>query len=691
METISLNKLLGLFGCSKSHEDPELTGFSESFKLIDSINPKYVEPFFKKCYGDDENPQIILVTAAGAVGKSELTAYISSKLRIPVLDLALHPPVGDSTLTGVISKTFDSKKEVRSALTNGKYGIIIDALDEGCLKVRHDAFLSFLDDIALWTDPAQNVASICLLGRTNIMEETALYLEEKGLKVLMIQIEPFTIPQAEDFLYKQVIGDNKNKYEESFKKVRDYILESIDGFFKNQGESAQSSCKNFIGYAPVLLAIAKLLKQDRDYHSVYNRLQEKGDEKVRMLVNLTQDILLREQQKIIDNLSNSLFSDFDDSLSEIARTECYCEKEQIIRLCGRIMGFETNIRPTGVAAFDEQYETIIQDFLKEHPFLSDRQIINVVFESYLIAKISSYGNEFTKDVNRYIKTRFRNSFAFYPIVHTMFEMMELPLPGFLFGPVYSSLVEQTVKALDTEVDIYQIEDSDNFLMVSFENENEKLNCEFRMNLGEDGTLDIGGKLGNATLEGEFDILFSGPSVTLTTPVSIVCRDVYSSCTELLIQTGQSVEFGKVLINCNSINNDLTESGAYTKILNKGSLTINCPSKPEYPFAPHYSGSVSFTQKIDQQKFLKLTNIISQFRGHKKKGDWAKSKDKIDRRFETGIGLQVKEALITNEIIYPEGHLYKLNQNKMREILNLSYADMLEGKSNDKVNEFISSI
>lgn len=62
---------------------------NSSLRLIDTSNPKYVEPIFSQPESSIEetsfdNATIVLISAAGATGKTCLTENLSSMLGIPI-------------------------------------------------------------------------------------------------------------------------------------------------------------------------------------------------------------------------------------------------------------------------------------------------------------------------------------------------------------------------------------------------------------------------------------------------------------------------------------------------------------------------------------------------------------------------------------------------------------------------------
>lgn len=65
-----------------------------------------------------------------------------------------------------------------------------------------------LDNIIKMASDSTEVPFV-LLGRTNIIEIVTLYLEEKGVKLALLQIEPFTIESAKNFIDKHVSSETR--------------------------------------------------------------------------------------------------------------------------------------------------------------------------------------------------------------------------------------------------------------------------------------------------------------------------------------------------------------------------------------------------------------------------------------------------------------------------------------------------
>jgi hypothetical protein len=211
--TISIISLHGLelLLASSPFPQPPITKTIPSLRTFSQQNDKYIKPNFSS---EDEGikkgvvPKIILLAAAGAAGKSELTRYLSAAYGMPIIDLASHPPVASNSLIGLFVETMGAKGLgiYTENLQNGKGVMVIDGLDEGLLKTKDAAFMAFLDDVIAIAKDASNTPFL-LLGRTNAIERCAFYLWEKNISAGILNMEPFTEEQAKEFIDKQLGGD----------------------------------------------------------------------------------------------------------------------------------------------------------------------------------------------------------------------------------------------------------------------------------------------------------------------------------------------------------------------------------------------------------------------------------------------------------------------------------------------------
>ena len=139
---------------------------TESFFVAEKHDVPYIEPEFEKIIFETEQPSILLISAVGATGKTALASALSAQTALPLLDLSRHKPVGDNTLTGLLTNAYELRdiSGILEALSEGTYGIIIDGVDEGRSKTTGQGFEAFLEDIARLCGFAKNT-TIIMLGR----------------------------------------------------------------------------------------------------------------------------------------------------------------------------------------------------------------------------------------------------------------------------------------------------------------------------------------------------------------------------------------------------------------------------------------------------------------------------------------------------------------------------------------------
>ena len=376
--TISLYKLKNKLNDLKLDRFTYSLVDNSTLKLIDTSDPKYVDPIFSvqssSISGSSfDDATIILISAAGATGKTALTKNLSSTLGIPIFDLSEHDPVASNSLTGLLYNSMDLQdfSAYSQKLQTGKSVIIIDALDEGYMKTTVDGYYSFLDNIVKIASHAEGTPFI-LLGRTNIVEITTLYLEEHGLKTALLQIEPFTIDAAKEFIDKQVESDAKNRYSDQYKAVRNYIVDAIGGFFKNQSEIGRKQYLQFIGYAPVLLAISTLLNRNSNYFALLDDLKSSNKQNVELIISIIEEILRRDKEDKIDKLLlPQLLTNRDEEFRKKVFDNAYTPEEQCIRLLWKQLHIKEDITIVNDAYFDNEYNKEISSWVDEHPFLSN--------------------------------------------------------------------------------------------------------------------------------------------------------------------------------------------------------------------------------------------------------------------------------------------------------------------------------
>ncbi len=347
------------------------------------------------------NPRIVVISAAGAVGKSTVAREVAHVKSAPLWDLSLAGPIAAKhSLIGLFQAGFgvSGLPEVYRQLAAGELFLVIDALDEARVKATEPAFEAFLRDIA---SIAKRSARVCfvLLGRTQIAETAWLVLEDAGVSSRILTIEPFTRDQANEYIELRVrSGGGRgaqmvNTHPDPFRRARDLIFDHLKGAMT--GIKNQEEPQTFLGYAPVLDAIGVLLAGETNLAATAQELQQ-GLQAAQpthtgVLERVVGRVLERERaEKLVRNLK-PLMATTAATVGWTNWDHLYTSREQAVRLTARILGVDAGLTVVP-PALSREYEEAVAAFLPEHPFLVDgSRPANVVFESYLFAHVLLQG------------------------------------------------------------------------------------------------------------------------------------------------------------------------------------------------------------------------------------------------------------------------------------------------------------
>lgn len=621
-------------------------------------------------------------------------------VRYSDFDLSKHDPVASDSLTGLLFNSMELADftDFSQKLQTGKASMIIDALDEGYIKTTVDGYYAFLDNIVKIAATAQGTPFV-LLGRTNIVELTTLYLEEKGIKVAFLQIEPFTIESAKIFIDKHVESVAKERFAEQYKAVRDYIVEAIGGFFKNQSEINHKQYLQFIGYAPVLLAISTLLNKNSNYHILLEDLKSSNRQNIKLIIDIIEEILKRDKKDKIDKLLlPQLLNNRDDPFKEMAFQKAYSIDEQCIRLLCNQLHISLNIPVTQDPYFDAEYNKQISSWLIEHLFLSNGKIQNVVFESYIIARLIKT-TEYKDKVFLYLRSSFRNAYMLFYIYDELVDQertIEKEFIPYLFDSLraldkkghYSSM-ELTVQNSDeaTQDIICELD----FFRAGSSTED----YSYFVYANRSDTLYVGTEITNLTIDLPLTISISSDKVDCTPPAYIKCDTIECAASEILLNAG--VQDSSVILECDTFHVKYSNKGTLPILTNKGRIDrkqfqLICKNQLPYPFVQYSTHAFGKGIPIDiVNKYQKMRRLFLMFRSHSK-GDLARYKDKIDNRIgNNSIGKKVLYALLERGILYSNDMLYFIDLEKMARELGVKYDDIRSSIINDKIKHFLTKI
>ena len=698
-KTISLYGLKEQFLKEKLPFNFAISNSSTSFYVENTENKQYVTPILKITETNIENgeiPNIICISAAGATGKSELCKYLSVHYSAPIFDLSKHAAVGSNSLTGVLfdSLGYDNAPLLINNLRSGTSFLIIDAVDEGFLKTTTNGYDSFLDNIISIGKTSPNTCFI-ILGRTQAVEHSYLYLDDKGIKVALLTIEAFTIEQAKEFINKRL---GRQNFEQQYILVRDYIIETIEGFFKNQSEIKKAQYLSFIGYAPVLLSISSLLSHENNYKKPHEDLLARNDKNIDLIIAIVELILYRDKREKIDKtLLSPLLEDRSETFRQHAYNTVYDIDEQCFRILAYVLGKKINLQITGDKTFDSLYEDKISGWIKEHPFIENKKIQNAVFESYIVAKlVQSQNVDYKKLAYEYLSTRYKDAFMLFFIYDKLTKtnrIIDIKMLPFLYASIKS--LDNSEHSTSLSIEEISISDSTIECDIQF-NTNDKL-FTYKSQISETEILFIGDYLSNIDINAEdAKFLLNKNRCIMIPPISIICKTLLSYPNEIIIDDSSYQNKDNIILEYENLDIDYLKTGTYALInrnRNSQCLKIFTDNRPEYPFDAYWESKVlSEFSDVQLKLYKKLRKIIALFKSHSK-GRMAKFKDKINNRrvCGTGIGLLLLNELLEKKVIYLEGDFYFISPEKMDVYLGLSYDQIRMGIINDKTKQFLINL
>jgi hypothetical protein len=680
---------------------------SPSFATAGGEAKPYIEPTFQKVVFEAEKPTIILVSAVGATGKTALAEQLSRDLQLPLLDLAKHKPVGDNTLTGILTHAFDVKDltNVFAGLAAGEYGVIIDGIDEGRSKTTEKAFEAFLDDIVTLCK-ATSPTTFLLLGRTQILDDCWYYLAESGIPTALVTILPFTVAEAKQYIDTFTTGA-KGPYAVQYRSARDSILEKLGRVFAGDASQKPEAFLSFIGYPPVLDAIVTLLTDEENYHKVLKDLEAQDGQNVEvsLLNRIAQYVLLRERDsKVNPNILQPLLKNVPDSLRQHVLAEAFSVEEQCVRLVAHCLGRQLMLGRLSEAVLDEKYEEGLATWLPEHPFLSGRQFRNAVFEALALATLIVSR---TEDNFQLLDEYLRSHKPSYHLVYMLdIASKDHCIPLEALGPLFTaamefrsvrSLVELRVDGPDWDSDAYaetatgEIEIGIEIILGEEKNDSQAF--EFQAEITSDSHLVFGSRLGGAFISVPCSVQFrAAQELELAAPVEITAKSVSLEAKELILRSSHHskssqeevfVEAGRLDAHLETI----TTNGVPLVFSLADSSGVSYPTIQYTQKATKPQGDPLF-----QQKYFRLKRILMAFRSHSK-GALARYRYKIEhqRVLKNETGQAVLNKLVNDGILQLRGSFYYLDPEKLGSKIGVSWQDLRKGSIPEPLEKYIGTI
>lgn len=373
------------------------------------------EPFFVvptiRTVREKKTSSLVVFSAPGAVGKSTLAGYMSKEAKTYIWDLS-KLKLGDNTFIGTLAKAFGvmALSTILGGLQSGKISFIFDAFDEAEILSGWDGIEKFLVEVNSFLKDADSIGAI-LFARS----ETASLLD-LNLQLITgsdchgcFEIEYFTKSQAEEFVIKQLQKLSMEHQQDYYSRYKQHPKPFIDAYNGVLSSIAREfgvahlemwlhrECQSFVGYAPVLVAIALWLAKAENYQEVANGVRGEG-EHYGVIRSIILDLLAREQKKVVEPLRRR-------HQAQEAQGWCgwgtlYAPDEQLAKIF-RFASTGNDVEPyLGLQEklslpewLSDDYSEVVRTFLPQHPFLKEKEFSSQAFRDYVYAHAVSKGVE----------------------------------------------------------------------------------------------------------------------------------------------------------------------------------------------------------------------------------------------------------------------------------------------------------
>jgi hypothetical protein len=344
---------------------------------------------------------VLLFTAPAAVGKSTFAQALAARAGIPVLDLA-KVKVSTGALSGILEEISD---QASHEFQQGKFALIIDALDEGRILSGDSHIIEFLrttvERLGALSAPKGQGPKLLLFGRPAAIQEAADILEIEALSlpvpVTRLALDYFDEAAATElvFAFARMVGDptaidrHRKTIRQVIRAFFDAISVAIDVPPQNLWNDDHG--RSFAGYAPVLASLGTLIAMDEDvdeekvrrnYVQLLERLKDRGPTDAwEVLERVANQILDREAGKLREPLLQAHGADLP--------AEAFDRTDQLDLLATLFAG--QPLHPSsrlvfGSPAAQAAYRKAVEVHLEpEHPFLHDKAPVNDVLGALVVA------------------------------------------------------------------------------------------------------------------------------------------------------------------------------------------------------------------------------------------------------------------------------------------------------------------
>jgi hypothetical protein len=676
-----------------------------SFHVSPARDAPYIQPTFNKIEFPEERPSVLLVSAVGATGKTTLAQVLSQQTGLPLLDLSTHKPVADNSVTGLLTSAYrvEDLTALFEGIRKGTFGLIVDGIDEGRSKTTEKGFEAFLDDIARLCLNSPGT-SFVLLGRTQTLEESWLYLTYKGVSTGLICISPFDLERARGYVDAFALPSS-SAHPAEYSRVRDGILARLGAAFNDETTEGEKSFLSFIGYPPVLDAIATLLREEQNYHRLEQELNatDVNDVEISLLHRIASYILARERtEKVLPNILFPIVADMPAADRSRILDAAFGIEEQCTRLVAHCLKREATGGWIQEPVVDEQYEAQLVTFVPQHPFVTDHRFRSAVFEAMAVSTLVLSGkDEAVRLALDYCRQHKANYHLVY-LLHHMAAAARLPID--ILPVLLASAQEFRSRSAAVEITV----DGSGRDRPGAATHGAQIDIEVEISMGEgvaqsrvftflsearpDQPIRLGHRLSSTSVTVPGWVVIGGErEIEITPPVDVRAAGITLEASELVLRPPVGAAGGRqVTLECDRAQSDLT------KIATNGMeliLSVADRTGLAYPAIQYVEDKkTAFADPLLREKYLRLRRIFVHFRSHSR-GALAKYRRKIEheRVLRNALGERILARCLNDGILKLDGDFYFLQPAVVNEHLGISYDDLSKGRTSERLAQYLGSI
>ncbi|GAA3035441.1 hypothetical protein [Microbacterium dextranolyticum] len=353
----------------------------------------FIEPNFLASNSIDDlsKGRVLLIAAPAAVGKSVLARELGLRTRNPLVDLAGRR-IGEAFFTGALGRRLGGQQalELIAELHAGRATLIIDSADEALVGNGPQDYGVAINDLAdLIGAGGLGRPAAVILGRPDTIDETARVLEQTGTPVSRIDVAFFTEDQARAFVRLKALGSSGSG---PAQELQDFLGAFFDLVMDALGARDWFQANSFVGYAPVLDALATFYDPEVNMMRVLNEIKRAGttEHVWGLLIQIIQKVLDRETEKFAKS-----FGAGDADKADYGRLSYTRDLQLSLLMADRPLDvpITPEVEPADEAWWVE-IETQIREQFRVHPFVAggletlDNPLLrftNAAFRDYVVA------------------------------------------------------------------------------------------------------------------------------------------------------------------------------------------------------------------------------------------------------------------------------------------------------------------